>query len=32
MVFAKPKLGRKSKRLLERPSTELWLSPISIWE
>jgi PIN domain nuclease of toxin-antitoxin system len=32
MVFDGPKLGRKTKRLLEASSTELWLSPISLWE
>ncbi len=32
MVFDEPKLGRKTKRLLEASSTELWLSPISLWE
>ena len=32
MAFGDPKLGRKTKRLVERSSTELWLSPISIWE
>lgn len=26
------KLGSKARRLLEAPSNELWLSPISIWE
>lgn len=32
MAFGDPKLGRKTKRLLEATTTELWLSPISIWE
>ena len=32
MAFDDPKLGRKTKRLLEATSTEVWLSPISIWE
>jgi PIN domain nuclease of toxin-antitoxin system len=32
MVFDDPKLGRKTKRALEASSTELWLSPVSIWE
>jgi PIN domain nuclease of toxin-antitoxin system len=31
-VTAHRKLGRKTKRLLEKPSTEAWLSPISLWE
>lgn len=26
------KLGAKARRLLENASTEVWLSPISIWE
>jgi len=26
------KLGRKTARLLEKADTELWLSPISLWE
>ena len=26
------KLGPKTKRLLERADSELWLSPISLWE
>jgi len=32
MAFGDAKLGRKTKRLLEASSTEVWLSPISIWE
>ena len=31
-VFANRKLGRKTKRLLERVDSELWLSPITLWE
>ena len=31
-VFANRKLGRKTKRLLERVESELWLSPITVWE
>ena len=26
------KLGRKTKRLLEKTDTEIWLSPITLWE
>ena len=31
-VSGSRKLGPKTKRLLERADSELWLSPISIWE
>ena len=32
LVFGDKKLGRRSKQLLEKTDTEVWLSPISIWE
>lgn len=31
-VTADKKLGRKTKRLLEKTDTEIWLSPITLWE
>jgi PIN domain nuclease of toxin-antitoxin system len=32
VVTADKRLGRKTERLLENADTEIWLSPISIWE
>jgi PIN domain nuclease of toxin-antitoxin system len=32
VVTADKKLGRKTKRLLEKADTEIWLSPITLWE
>jgi len=32
LVFADRKLGSRTKRLLEKADTEIWLSPVSIWE
>ncbi len=32
VVTADRKLGRKAKRLLEKADTEIWLSPITLWE
>jgi PIN domain nuclease of toxin-antitoxin system len=32
VVNADKKLGRKTKRLLEKADTEIWLSPITLWE
>lgn len=26
------RVGRKTQRILTNPSTELWLSPVSVWE
>ncbi len=31
-VFADRKLGSRTKRLLEKADTDLWISPVSIWE
>lgn len=32
LVTGDKKLGRKAKRLLDSADTEIWLSPITIWE
>lgn len=32
VVSGSRELGRKTRRLLEKRDTDLWLSPISIWE
>jgi PIN domain nuclease of toxin-antitoxin system len=32
VVNADKNLGRKTKRLLEKTGTEIWLSPIILWE
>ncbi len=31
-VLGDRRLGSRARRVLERPSTETWLSPISVWE
>jgi len=32
VVNNEKKLGRKTRRLLEKADTEIWLSPITLWE